>query len=132
MPLAALLLAACSGPTAATPTPTLGVRASATPPPANVVPTATIEFGEGLAVTITDAGFSPAALLAPLHGTVSWTNAGESEHALTAEAADAPASFTSEPLAPGDTYTFTFEAPGDYAYYSRLHPELRGLVRVVP
>ena len=134
LPLTALLLAACSGPTPVPPTATIGVRPTATATPPNApTATATIQFAEGLAVTIQDQRFRPPALAVAVHSTVTWTNGDDVEHALTAGAPDAPGGpegFASDPLAPGATFSFTFEAPGDYPYYCRIHPDMRGLVHV--
>jgi plastocyanin len=138
LPLAALLLtAACSGPAPLpTATATIGVRPTETVTPVGAPPaTATIEYAEGLSITIQDKRFQPPALAVIVHSTVTWTNADDVEHALSLGEPDAPAAdigFQSDPLASGATYSFTFETAGDYPYYCRIHPEMRGLIHVAP
>lgn len=123
----ALALAGC-GP-APTPTPT------ATPtdaPRLTAVPTEAIPFAEGLTVTITDQSFQPAALAVAAHSTIIWTNADDQEHSVTQGEPGAPTGFDSNFLEPNATFSFTFEQPGDYVYFCRIHNEMRGVIRVVP
>ena len=127
--MAALALVGCGpiGPTpTVTPAPTMTPR-GAPPPTAPVTP-----YAEGLAVTVTAEGFDPPALAVVVHSTVTWTNADTGQHRLRQGTPDAAAGFDSGVLAPDATFSFTFEAAGDYLYFCALHPEQRGLIHVVP
>jgi plastocyanin len=39
-------------------------------------------------------------------------------------------SFNSGNISPGAQYTHTFDAPGDYAYFCEIHPEMTGTMSV--
>jgi YVTN family beta-propeller protein len=58
--------------------------------------------------------------------TVSWLNGDSVAHTVTAS----DDSWDSEDLAPGQRFTKTFDAPGEYAYYCEIHPHMRGTVIV--
>ncbi|MCC7360026.1 MAG: hypothetical protein IT317_11145 [Anaerolineales bacterium] len=126
--LAALALAGC-GPIFTTPTPippTMTPRGEA-PPTAPVTP-----YAEGLSVTLSAASFAPEALAVAAHSTVVFTNGDRVTHSVVQGTPEDAAGFDSGPLAPGGTFSFTFEAAGDYGYFCREHPEARGLIHVVP
>ncbi len=120
-----LALAGC-GP-APTPTPTV----TPTPEPRpTAAPTAAITFGEGLAVQISGQSYQPKALRVAAHSLVTWTNADPEEHSITQGEPGNRSGFDSGILEPNETFTFTFDEPGDYPYFCRIHNEMRGLVRV--
>jgi plastocyanin len=69
--------------------------------------------------------FSPAAISVPAGATVTWTNTDNFTHNVVLEGA--------EPLtmSPGESTTFSFEAPGTYPYICSLHPkDMKGTVLV--
>lgn len=68
-------------------------------------------------VTIFDNYYSPSNLSIPAGTTVTWTNSGAASHTVTAN----DSSFDSGTLAPGTSYYHTFDAPGTYSYYCRIH-----------
>jgi plastocyanin len=154
--LAALLiatgvLAACGGPTSATPatpataTPATATPATATPAtaspatvapamsgtPAMSMPATQSPTGAPVAtstVAITNFAFSPATVTVKAGTTVTWTNKDEEAHTVTAQ----DKSFASPPLDAGQTYTHTFTAPGTYAYLCTIHPFMTAVVVVTP
>ncbi len=64
--------------------------------------------------------FDPVAIEVDAGETVTWTNSDHFSHNVhvlgTAE-------WRSEVLAPGESVTFTFADPGEYAYQCDLHPQ---------
>jgi plastocyanin len=64
--------------------------------------------------------FDPVAIEVPAGKAVTWTNSdhfGHNVHVLGA------AEWQSDVLAPGDSVSFTFADPGEYAYQCDLHPQ---------
>ena len=85
------------------------------------------------AVSMNDNVFSPANIQVDPGDTVTWTNKGVAEHTATSRAG-APAPFDSGLKPPGQSYSFTFQAPGRYAFYCQPHEILgmQGVVQVGP
>jgi plastocyanin len=77
-------------------------------------------------VTITDTGFHPAQVNVGADDTVVWTNDGQQRHTVTEKAG----LFSSKPLAPGQTFSFTFNKTGVFSYHDAEHPGLTGKVDV--
>src|SRR5687768_3488429 len=78
------------------------------------------------AVDVGDGSFSPASLTVTVGDTVTWTNADDSPHTVTADGA-----FDSGNLAPGQTFSFTFAEAGTYTYVCRYHDEMVATITVV-
>ena len=74
-------------------------------------------FAATVNVSVGDDSFSPKALSVSTGDTVVWTNAGSMNHTVTAD----DLSFLSPPLAPGQTYSHTFNGAGTFAYYCQYH-----------
>ncbi|PXA83446.1 amicyanin [Nostoc sp. 3335mG] len=70
--------------------------------------------------------FSPQVLVVTPGTTVTWTNADEDPHTVTAN----DKSFHSAAMDEDDKYSFTFTKPGEYAYFCSLHPHMTGKVIV--
>jgi plastocyanin len=70
--------------------------------------------------------FVPAALTVPVGTTVTWTNADEEAHTVTAS----DRAYTSTGLEHGETYAHRFTAPGTYTYFCALHPHMTATVVV--
>lgn len=96
------------------------------------VPTADAEdlTGQGVAeVAARDNVFVPQEIRIDPGTTVEWTNAGRNDHNVLdategwSDATALPPDFgaPTEEFVPGDSYAFTFEEPGTYAYYCSLH-----------
>jgi plastocyanin len=79
-----------------------------------------------IAVSAIDLDFSPRVVTVHPGDTVVWTNAGAIPHTVTSAAAG----FDSGLLQPGQTFAFTFTAPGAFAYVCTLHPGMAGTVVV--
>ena len=77
-------------------------------------------------VSIVDFDFSPGSLEVAAGTTVTWTNDGDAPHTVTADRGE----FDSGELASGDTYSFTFDTPGTYAYHCEIHPNMTATIVV--
>ncbi len=84
----------------------------------------------GAASNMSLAGFSPdnINLVLGVNNTVTWTNDDRSPHT----ASSMSGAFNSGNLNPGMSYTFTFTAPGTYAYSCAYHGWMHGSVVVKP
>lgn len=131
-----LLLAACRG--AATPTPTrtptpaASPSPTATPPPTGAPPaTATrtptltpTPSAKTASVTIQNSAFVPAQLTVDRGTRVTWTNQDSLPHTVTGPG------FDSGSLGQSQTFSYTFNSPGDFSYTCSFHPTMRGQVTV--
>ncbi len=70
-------------------------------------------------------GFVPTTLTLKKGGTVTWTNADIVPHTVTG------ADFDSGSIAPGKTYTRTFNSVGSFDYKCSIHPVMQGTVNIV-
>ena len=80
----------------------------------------------GSAVAIVDFAFDPMLTGVAVGNAVTWTNYGAETHTVTAD----DSSFTSGPLAAGESFRATFAAGGSYTYRCRIHPRMTGTVVV--
>jgi plastocyanin len=82
---------------------------------------------QGTTVQIVDFAFQPESLTVAVGATVTWTHAGQAPHTVTSETR----LFDSGRLAAGQTFAFTFTAPGTFAYRCEVHPaRMAGTVTV--
>src|SRR5215210_8428678 len=58
--------------------------------------------------------------------TVTWVNDGEEPHTSTAD----DGTWDSGTLQPGESYSFTFDEPGDYSYLCEIHPDMTATINV--
>ena len=79
-------------------------------------------------VTIENFAFIPKELDIAVGTTVTWQNADDVPHTATSK--DDPQVFDSGPLDTDDKFSFTFNKPGRYAYYCKVHPHMQGVVVV--
>ena len=77
-------------------------------------------------VQIKQFAFVPATLTVPVGATVTWTNADEEPHTVTAS----DRAYTSTGLEQNETYTHRFTAPGTYTYFCALHPHMTATIIV--
>jgi plastocyanin len=77
-------------------------------------------------VSILDNAYEPAILEAATGQTITWQNDGVLPHTVTAT----DSSFDSSFMVPGAVYQLSFGAPGEYAYFCTVHPEMTGVVVV--
>jgi plastocyanin len=79
-------------------------------------------------VMIENYAFSPATLTIATGTKVTWTNMDTAPHTVTVDSG--PVKFSSPTLQKGDTFTYTFTAPGTYTYYCAVHPDMTAKVIV--
>jgi plastocyanin len=77
-------------------------------------------------VVIRRFAFGPAEVRVRAGERVTWINCDEDEHTSTADGGE----WQSPLLAPGDAFTQTFDAPGEFAYHCEPHPFMVGRVIV--
>ena len=88
--------------------------------------TAEDEEASGESVEIADFAFSPAELTVPAGTTVTWTNNDSAPHTVTSD----DGAFDSGRLDEGDTFEFTFEEAGTFAYHCDFHPNMTATITV--
>jgi len=77
-------------------------------------------------VQIKQFAFAPATLTVPVGTTVTWTNADDETHTVTA----VDKAYTSTGLEHDKTYSHRFTTPGTYTYFCMLHPHMTATVVV--
>jgi plastocyanin len=82
--------------------------------------------GAVVEVEIKRFSFSPAELRIPAGTTVRWINKDPAVHTSTS----ATEVWSSPSIAPGETFSYTFEEEGEYAYHCIPHPFMKGVVIV--
>lgn len=92
--------------------------------PVTPVPTAAAN-----SITIKNFAFSPAMLTVKAGSVVTWTNQDSVTHTIASDSGY-PVLFTSDPVASGASYTFTFIQPGTYNYHCSIHPSMKGTIIV--
>lgn len=115
-----------------TPTATATATATFTPTATNtpVTPPPTSEI---VNVSMADFSFIPGDITISVGTMVVWTNNDSFNHTVTAD----DGTFDSGTVPPGETYSRTFDNPGEYPYYCKLHGApggigMSGTVTVVP
>lgn len=81
------------------------------------------------AVAVVDSAYEPPSLTVTAGDQVTWTSTGSLPHTVTSSDGSFPDShpdcdsFSDGPncMNTGETYSFTFETPGTFAYYCKLH-----------
>jgi plastocyanin len=112
--------AASCGSSPSTPTP------SQNPPPAPNENTNSIVIPSGAYQGTGGSSFSPSTTTVPVGTTVTWTNNDITTHTVTSDTNV----WNSGNLAPGDSYSFTFNTKGTFAYHCMIHGFMRGTVVV--
>jgi plastocyanin len=77
-------------------------------------------------VQIKEFAFVPAKLTVPVGTAVTWTNADDETHTVTA----VDRAYTSTALEHNATYAHRFTTPGTYTYFCMLHPHMTATVVV--
>lgn len=77
-------------------------------------------------VAIKNYKFEPQNLTIKAGTKVTWKNTDQIPHGV----ADKNKKFRSPAMDTGDTYSFTYAAPGTYSYFCTLHPYMTGTVTV--
>jgi plastocyanin len=125
-----------SAPAAATPSPTAQPTSSPGPtilplPTGSPRPTAspgaqvTVNIAPGASTRMSDA-FGPSPLVITQGTTVTWVNNDSLPHTSTSTTG----LWDSEILGTGQSFSYTFNQPGDFEYFCEVHPMMRGVVRV--
>jgi plastocyanin len=78
--------------------------------------------------TMKGMAFSPARIEVTAGSTVTWRNADNVAHTVTAR----DGSFNSGNVAAGGSWQKTFSTPGTYSFYCQPHPNMTGTVVVKP
>lgn len=86
-------------------------------------------WADDAAVFIDNFTFTVAALTVKAGTTVTWTNRDDIPHSVVDKDRKL---FRSKALDTGDTFSFTFQEPGNYDYFCALHPHMTGRIVVVP
>ena len=74
-----------------------------------------------------DFAFAPANIIVDAGTTVTWTNRDSVGHTVTSDEGD---ELRSPLLGQTETFSHTFDEPGQYRYYCEPHPIMKGLVTV--
>jgi len=82
--------------------------------------------GKTTTVSIKDFAFNPSNTTIAPGTTVTWVNNDQTAHTATAN----NGAFDSGTLQPGQSYSFTFDKPGTYAYHCEIHPDMTATVTV--
>jgi plastocyanin len=77
-------------------------------------------------VRIAAFAFNPASRTAKVGDSVTWTNKDRTAHTVTADTG----AFDAGSLAPGKSFSFTFDQAGTFTYHCRIHPRMTGKVIV--
>lgn len=110
-------------------TSTVAAAATTAPPPPAPTTAAPDDAApaEGASVVaIVDFAFVEQTIEVPAGTTVEWVNDDSFDHTVVAD----DGSFESETMASGDTFSFTFDTPGEYPYICGIHPSMLGTVVV--
>jgi len=72
--------------------------------------------------------YDPTSVTISAGGTVTWTNTGSTTVTVTS----ADGLFDYETLAPGTSFSYTFDTPGTFRYFCVPYPHMKGVVVVSP
>ena len=78
-------------------------------------------------IYIKDKIFAPPQISIPKGSAVSWVNNDNIEHTVTIDQGNGPRSGN---IAPGVTYSYTFETAGSFQYHCDIHRSMRGTIVV--
>src|SRR5918995_4605422 len=82
---------------------------------------------ESLAVDIKDFAFNPPEMTVPVGGSITWTNSDSAPHTATGLDREA---LQSGAIAPGASFTHTFDTAGTIEYFCEFHPNMKGSIVV--
>lgn len=85
--------------------------------------TADLQTQDGPTVVIGTNGFSPSVIKVKSNQQITWVTQDTKGHQLNADTTALPDFTTPEPLATGDSYSYTFETAGTYTYYDPANPQ---------
>lgn len=109
----------------ASPTPIAPAAAPATASPTSQT------TGTAVPVVIQLFKFDPSPLVVPVGATVVWTNQDSIIHSVTHGSEERLGSgFDSDFFGEGQSFSLTFDRPGEYAYFCQRHTFMEGMVKV--
>lgn len=79
-------------------------------------------------VQMVNYAFAPASITVNEGDTITWTNQDTAPHTVTTTSG--PQSLNSPYLSKGQSWSYTFSAPGTYEYYCTVHPDMRARIVV--
>jgi len=85
-----------------------------------------VSHGQTVQASIDNFAFNPRELTVKAGSTVRWTNKDDIPHTVTSDSS----LFSSPALDTNQTFQFTFEKPGKFPYFCKLHPMMTGTVAV--
>lgn len=88
---------------------------------------AAVAQGASASVSIQNFAFSPGTIQVTAGTTVTWTNNDQTTHTVTAD----DGSFDSGDVAPGGTFSMTFNTPGTISYHCKIHPFMTASIVVM-
>lgn len=80
-------------------------------------------------ISIQNMQFTPSQISIAKGGTVTWTNNDSITHTVIDDLSNVGGPASGD-IAPGQTYTFTFDKTGSFQYHCRIHPSMRGTIVV--
>jgi plastocyanin len=95
--------------------------------PSTQTPTPTTTTPQSVTVNIQNFAFNPATLTIKTGTKVTWTNNDSVAHTVTS---DSGGLLNSGTIAPGQSFSFTFNSPGSTSYHCSIHPMMKGQVTV--
>lgn len=82
-----------------------------------------------VAIGIDSASFSNTSITVQSGAIITWTNNDAVAHTVTADGGS-PEAFDSGQIAPGNSYTRTFNTLGTYSYHCTSHPNMKGTITI--
>lgn len=73
--------------------------------------------------------FTPSQITVAKGGTVTWTNNDTTTHTVIDDLNNVGGPASGD-IAPGSSYSFTFNKTGSFQYHCRIHPSMRGTIVV--
>ena len=77
-------------------------------------------------IPIKNFDFGPMVVTVPVGGSVTWKNLDGEPHTVVST----DGQFRSPALDEGDSFTFKFSKPGEYAYICSIHPQMKARIIV--
>ena len=84
-----------------------------------------------ITIDISDNVFSPTAALVSAGATVEWVNSGNAQHSIVSDPDSPAGEFASDLLEGGESFSQTFDEPGEYYYFCEQHPASMRAVLIV-
>jgi plastocyanin len=120
-------------PAAATPTTAVQPTAAPTEQPTQTPTEAPTGGGSTVQVVMKNTSFQPAQITVKVGTTVTWVNDDPVAHTVSSGTRSQPTNlFDSGNVGPGQSFSFTFDQPGTYDYFCKIHPGMDGVVIVQP